>query len=410
MVPSQAEEEEEETLQAKAASDHTPTAGATTHANIQFSKGGGQPLPTNQRTFFESNMGRDFSSVRIHIDSKAADTARSINARAFTLGQDVVFGAGEYSSGSSSGRRLLAHELTHVVQQSTNKNNIVRRKSPKTAAKLLTKENIANMISLHIIDYREQVKSGIRNWSPPKEESSGVWFLVALAGNMAWAATSFLNPAAAIVIRAISLAGSVIGSGTMEKVLRDEAKTTDIKPMVINQVSAYVDKLKSNINDIVDGVHALLRIRHKLNPVSGWLDADRKVMKRRQLAWRFIFDDSVAPWNNSTAIINNTTDDVAAIYKRFDTLYKAIVLSIYSYPRYKGEKLKEEVETIYYRAFVESGVADRSVAVKKSKAWVVSPRSTYEVKQYEFPAPSPGMTGARVSVPTGREAFDIEVE
>ena len=119
MVQRQAEVEDvdEETLQTKAAPGHSPTVGATTHAKIQSLKGGGQPLPPNQRTFYESRMGHDFSGVRIHADSKAADTARSINAKAFTLGQDVVFGAGEYAPGAHNGRKLLAHELTHVVQQ-----------------------------------------------------------------------------------------------------------------------------------------------------------------------------------------------------------------------------------------------------------------------------------------------------
>ncbi len=78
----------------------------------------GRPLDRSTRNFMEPRFGQDFSQVRVHTDAKAAESAQAVNARAFTLGRNVVFGAGEYSSGTSSRRRLLAHELTHVVQQS----------------------------------------------------------------------------------------------------------------------------------------------------------------------------------------------------------------------------------------------------------------------------------------------------
>ncbi|KAB8139866.1 DUF4157 domain-containing protein, partial [Chloroflexia bacterium SDU3-3] len=80
-------------------------------------RGGGSPLPTGDRAFFEERMGADFSQVRIHTGDQAASTARQINARAFTVGADIAFDHGEYTPGTSAGRELLAHELTHVTQQ-----------------------------------------------------------------------------------------------------------------------------------------------------------------------------------------------------------------------------------------------------------------------------------------------------
>jgi Domain of unknown function (DUF4157) len=74
-------------------------------------------LPESTRNYFETRFGYDFSGVRVNSDSRAAESARSINARAFTLGSNIVFGAGQYKPGSDSGNRLIAHELTHVVQQ-----------------------------------------------------------------------------------------------------------------------------------------------------------------------------------------------------------------------------------------------------------------------------------------------------
>jgi hypothetical protein len=77
----------------------------------------GQPLDTGTRTYFESRMGHDFSKVRVHQESDAAALAQSLNARAFTYKNNIVFGNGEYRPSAREGRRLLAHELVHVQQQ-----------------------------------------------------------------------------------------------------------------------------------------------------------------------------------------------------------------------------------------------------------------------------------------------------
>jgi outer membrane protein OmpA-like peptidoglycan-associated protein len=77
----------------------------------------GQPLDAAARAVMEARFGHDFSRVRIHTDSQAADSVRSVNALAYTVGQDVVFGHGQYRPTSSDGQRLIAHELTHTIQQ-----------------------------------------------------------------------------------------------------------------------------------------------------------------------------------------------------------------------------------------------------------------------------------------------------
>jgi outer membrane protein OmpA-like peptidoglycan-associated protein len=82
-------------------------------------KGAGAPLERSTARFMESRFNRDFSQVRVHAGPEAAHAAASINAHAFTTGRNIVFGAGRYAPQSDRGKRLLAHELTHVVQQST---------------------------------------------------------------------------------------------------------------------------------------------------------------------------------------------------------------------------------------------------------------------------------------------------
>jgi len=95
----------------------TPQVTPNFESKINTLRGSGQCLSPQTRNFFEPRFGHDFSGVRIHTDSNANQLARSINARAFTRGSDVVFGGGEYRPESESGKRLLGHELVHVVQQ-----------------------------------------------------------------------------------------------------------------------------------------------------------------------------------------------------------------------------------------------------------------------------------------------------
>ncbi|MGH9836398.1 MAG: eCIS core domain-containing protein [Blastocatellia bacterium] len=77
----------------------------------------GRPLDAATREFMEPRFRHDFSGVRVHTDSQAAESARAVNALAYTMGRDVVFGAGRYAPGTTAGKKLLAHELAHTIQQ-----------------------------------------------------------------------------------------------------------------------------------------------------------------------------------------------------------------------------------------------------------------------------------------------------
>jgi hypothetical protein len=79
--------------------------------------GGGSPLDPGARSFLEDGLGADFSDVRIHTGARADESARSISAQAYTVGEDVVFRSGAYQPDTPAGRHVLAHELAHVVQQ-----------------------------------------------------------------------------------------------------------------------------------------------------------------------------------------------------------------------------------------------------------------------------------------------------
>jgi hypothetical protein len=107
--------EEDDKLQRK---DARPTAPAVAPPSVHAAlRSPGQPLDAATRAYFEPRFGRDFSDVRVHADASAAQSAREMNAHAFTVGHDVAFDSGRFAPASQEGRRLLAHELTHVAQQ-----------------------------------------------------------------------------------------------------------------------------------------------------------------------------------------------------------------------------------------------------------------------------------------------------
>ena len=118
----QPEEDEEETIQTKKVPGRALELTPKLEFRIQALRGSGQPLPKSARAFFEPRFSHDFSQVRIHTDARAAKTAKTLNAQAFTVGRNIVFGAGEYAPETATGKRLLAHELTHVVQQGSKHN------------------------------------------------------------------------------------------------------------------------------------------------------------------------------------------------------------------------------------------------------------------------------------------------
>jgi len=96
----------------------TPGGGAQAANAVRTMTGTlGRPLDRSTRDFMEPRFGRDFSTVRVHTGARASESARAVNARAFTLGQHIVFADSAYAPDSGPGRKLLAHELTHTVQQ-----------------------------------------------------------------------------------------------------------------------------------------------------------------------------------------------------------------------------------------------------------------------------------------------------
>lgn len=104
-------------VQRRAASNATAGVGEAPPIVHEVLNSSGQPLDVGTRAFMEPRFGHDFSQVRVHTDARAAESARAVDAVAYTVGRNVVFGHGQFAPSSMAGKRLLAHELAHSVQQ-----------------------------------------------------------------------------------------------------------------------------------------------------------------------------------------------------------------------------------------------------------------------------------------------------
>lgn len=118
-------------LQAKGGSG--ASVGSQLGSRLASSRGGGSSMDAGTRSFMESRFDTDFSGVRIHTGSEAVQMSRELNATAFTIGKDIYFNQGQYQPGSNSGKALLAHELTHTLQQGGRSLGIQRQAPPAPA-------------------------------------------------------------------------------------------------------------------------------------------------------------------------------------------------------------------------------------------------------------------------------------
>jgi hypothetical protein len=138
----------EEGLQRKAEGSK-PLAGIPPVVH-EVLKSPGQPLEPGIRAFMEQRFRHDFSLVRVHTDAKAIESARAVNAKAYTIGRNMVFGAGYYEPGISTGQRLLAHELAHVVQQ-TSTGQTLQRDAGTSAAPAVVRQNLVILLEESLI-------------------------------------------------------------------------------------------------------------------------------------------------------------------------------------------------------------------------------------------------------------------
>ena len=223
----------EDFVQAKHASADSPQVSSNLESRINSLTSGGQSLDPATRNYFEPRFGNDFSHVRVHHGGEASNVSRSINARAFTLGNNIVFDTGQYQPQSSEGKRLLGHELTHVVQQgaanseshvSRSANDVIQRVEPvsSTAATVTIGAVAARCIIGAIVGvlFDAAIQAALFSW---RERTLGFWrvtldwcsiILSAILGCIAGPISAYmLEPwiAARLGPRLGGIAGTLIG-------------------------------------------------------------------------------------------------------------------------------------------------------------------------------------------------------
>ncbi len=119
-------DKKDEKLQRK---ETAKSSSGTASNYIGSMQGKGNPISADANAFFSSRMGYDFSDVKVHTDKEAADSAKDLNAKAYTVKNNIVFNEGQYNPESTEGKRLMAHELTHVVQQGSTKKEMAAHRN-----------------------------------------------------------------------------------------------------------------------------------------------------------------------------------------------------------------------------------------------------------------------------------------
>jgi hypothetical protein len=175
----------------------------------------GQPLDAATRSFMEPRFGHDFSGVRVHTDSRAAESAEAVNAQAYTVGKDVVFAPGQYRPGTESGHAVLAHELSHVVQQDGVSGHAAKTMSHPSDSSEREADNVAGRV--------------LRNETVAVNQSPG-------------SAIQALSVGEGIGIGAtVAVAGTVVGLG-----IAALAGAFDKEDFTPDELKGYLDSLKKN--------------------------------------------------------------------------------------------------------------------------------------------------------------------
>lgn len=262
------DKEEDKKLAKKEATTSEASTGSTS-SYIHSLNGKGQALTEEAQHFFGERMGHDFSDVKIHTTTEAEQSAKAVNAKAYTVDNHIVFNKGQYNPASQDGKKLLAHELTHVVQQKKESYDIqpyIQRnpddKAPvnadippiviiggKPGSKKKEKELIKEQEKAQEIaskSYKElntwyemfinlwltSANTALFQADVPEDATQKSNYNIALAGNLLWAATSLFPEAKAAVVT-LSFVGSYIGTGGLAE---------QAAPTGIGEVAGYLSK------------------------------------------------------------------------------------------------------------------------------------------------------------------------
>jgi hypothetical protein len=232
---------------------------------------------------------------------------------------------------------------------------LVQRDVASKRARAVAAEDAKVVVDAHLDVWYENVRWGIEKANLSGPDEAVQWFLVALAGNLVWAATCFLDPAAAIAIRLMSFGGAAVGSGIIQQLATENRPIDEFKQMVVKN---FGDRYRIMQQDtgLTKRVDAEFHKR-------GLTDRDdaQQAQKRRQVAWEVMFKDTV-PFMDPAAIEAETKRNVEAIWSEFLSMYNSFYTIIT--PDYIRRNRARYIVGAFYRALVTSGVAGQLSEVK----------------------------------------------
>jgi hypothetical protein len=227
---------------------------------------------------------------------------------------------------------------------------------PAAAGGTVQAEDAKTIIDAHLGEWYQNARWGIEKASLSGPDEAMKWFLVALGGNLLWAATAFLNPAAAVAIRVMSVAGATIGSGTLAQMAAEDKPIDHFKQVVVKRLSDRYGEMKGDVG-LTTGVLAAFERAGLMDRSSA-----EQAQKRREVAWQYMFKDTV-PMSRPAAIEDQTKANVEAIWAHFLPTYKTYFLVIT--PEYIRKDRPRYILGAYYRALVTSGVVKQMLEVEK---------------------------------------------
>ncbi len=225
---------------------------------------------------------------------------------------------------------------------------------------VVTKENAKAIIDQHLLTWYTSARMGVEKADVSAADESLMWFSVAAAGNMLWAATAFVAPEAVIAIRVMSLVGAAIGSGTIatgKQLLAQKSPSDALKQLIVRGMSARYARLQKDVG-LTDRVFEAFQ-----RAAAGDAMDAGQAHDRRELAWRSMFKDSV-PYNDLAGIENETKANVEAIWAQFKEAFDSYV------PPWPGqvseERLASDVPVLFNRALRASGVEAQVLDAEKA--------------------------------------------
>lgn len=297
---------------------------------------GGAELPLSVRKDFEPRLGYDLSQVRIHSDSEASHSARSLNAVAYATGNHLVFGEGKYSPNTVAGRRLLAHELAHVIQQgsaaplaSIEAGYRPKNMSPGPSQWIqCTFEDEPISTGEHADTLVTRIQGILREWKSECQEGvndfvhaelaaaidrlgSGSWpgFLTSLLGNTIWAGTAFFPGAAPTALFGMSMLGIAVSAiPSIPSASSEGANLIVISDLLKNYFGNVFNQLMDRANP---GVRAYLRSHGSSTGNQALIDYLRETFRASNI------DITGTPNINGNAVRMATRSHAADLLNRY---------------------------------------------------------------------------------------------